>query len=180
MSDWGHNNTSGGIHVPSHRPLYAYQRVDAIATVPRSRQEIVNQYLTAVTNLYRGNHQPHSPNYHIKETLISLATFGCGNQVVQARPEYLQLFEKFQDVLRRVLPRNLGFQRLAIRIPEVVLVTRTGDFSLDAVSGGARIHRRYRLATVHVFAGRRGFRGDIRRNPRIICIPNSRDRSCRT
>ena len=34
------------------------------------------------------------------------------------------------------LPPTLGFNRVSIRIPEVVLETDTGDFSLDAVSGG--------------------------------------------
>ena len=35
-----------------------------------------------------------------------------------------------------MLPADLGFQNVAIRMPEVVLETRTGDFSLDAASGG--------------------------------------------
>ena len=35
-----------------------------------------------------------------------------------------------------MLPADLGFQQVAIRMPEVVLETRTGDFSLDAASGG--------------------------------------------
>jgi len=34
------------------------------------------------------------------------------------------------------LPRQIGFERLEVRMPEVVLVTNTGDFSLDAMSGG--------------------------------------------
>jgi hypothetical protein len=36
-----------------------------------------------------------------------------------------------------MLPPKLGFRRLIIRIPEVVLDTATGPFSLDALSGGA-------------------------------------------
>ena len=35
-----------------------------------------------------------------------------------------------------MLPADLGFQKVAIHMPEVVLETRTGDFSLDAASGG--------------------------------------------
>jgi hypothetical protein len=48
----------------------------------------------------------------------------------------LSIFQGFENVLRTVLPPSLGFIRLAIRLPEVVLITRSGDFSLDAVSGG--------------------------------------------
>jgi hypothetical protein len=46
------------------------------------------------------------------------------------------MFEEFQEVLKQVLPASLGFQRIEIRMPEVVLITDSGDFSLDAMSGG--------------------------------------------
>lgn len=39
-------------------------------------------------------------------------------------------------MLKQVLPKSLGFRRITIRLPEVVLDTDTGEFSLDAVSGG--------------------------------------------
>lgn len=73
----------------------------------------------------------------MKETLISLATFGYGNSAVEADPESAQIFEEFQEVLKKMLPANLGFKRLTVRIPEVILETDTGHFSIDALSGGA-------------------------------------------
>lgn len=39
-------------------------------------------------------------------------------------------------MLANVLPPDLGFRRIAIRMPEVILETHTGDFSIDAASGG--------------------------------------------
>lgn len=36
-----------------------------------------------------------------------------------------------------MLPRSLGFQKLVVRIPEIVLETASGEFSIDALSGGA-------------------------------------------
>lgn len=39
-------------------------------------------------------------------------------------------------MLRVVLPKSLGFQRITINPPEVILETATGPFSFDAVSGG--------------------------------------------
>lgn len=45
-------------------------------------------------------------------------------------------FEGFEQVLSKVLPDNIGFRRILIRMPEVVLDTSSGEFSFDAVSGG--------------------------------------------
>ncbi len=45
-------------------------------------------------------------------------------------------FEGFSEVLSQVLPADLGFHRIAIRMPEAILETETGDFSIDAASGG--------------------------------------------
>lgn len=39
-------------------------------------------------------------------------------------------------MLNTVLPPQLRFQRLVVEVPEVVLQTESGPFSLDAVSGG--------------------------------------------
>ena len=73
----------------------------------------------------------------MKETLIGLATFGYGNAAVEADPESATVFEGFQEVLRKMLPPKLGFKRLHVRVPEVILETETGNFSIDALSGGA-------------------------------------------
>lgn len=125
-----------GLHIPSHRPIYSYQSVENIPTAPRKRDQAFNAYMEIVRTRYYGSHHQRTPNYFMKETLISLATFGYGNEVIEQNPESIAIFEGFQNVLRTVLPPSLGFQRLTIRLPEVVLVTKTGDFSLDAVSGG--------------------------------------------
>lgn len=72
----------------------------------------------------------------MKETLIALAAFGYGNNIIDQDAESLATFSGFQEVLRKILPPSLGFVRLGVRLPEVVLITQSGDFSLDAVSGG--------------------------------------------
>ncbi|WP_162147740.1 AAA family ATPase [Hydrogenophaga sp. PBL-H3] len=126
-----------GLHIPSHRATYSYQQVQTIPTVPRRRADVFNNYSGLIRTRFSGGHTQWSPQYYMKETLISLATFGYGNAAVEADPESAKIFEDFQEVLRRMLPPKLGFQRLMVRIPEVVLVTNTGNFSIDAVSGGA-------------------------------------------
>lgn len=125
-----------GLHIPSHRPIYSYQSVENIPTVPRKRDQAFNTYMDIVRSRYYGGHHQRTPNAYMKETLISLAAFGPGNSVIEPNPESMSIFEGFQDVLRKILPPSVGFLRITIRLPEVVLVTRSGDFSLDAVSGG--------------------------------------------
>jgi len=72
----------------------------------------------------------------MKEALISMATFGEGNSYVSGKPELLKAYLGFIEILRKVLPGSLGFETIAIRTPDVVLVTKSGEFLLDAVSGG--------------------------------------------
>ncbi len=51
-------------------------------------------------------------------------------------PEYIRIFEGFQKVLRILLPKSLGFTKLEIRMPDIIFITETGNFPLDAASGG--------------------------------------------
>ena len=62
--------------------------------------------------------------------------FGYGNEAVDANEESIGIFRGFENVLRKVLPPTIGFQRLVIRMPEVVFETSTGDFAFEAMSGG--------------------------------------------
>lgn len=126
-----------GLHIPSHRATYSYQPVQSIPTIPRRRSEVFSQYSSLIRTRYGGGHTQWSPQYYMKETLIALATFGYGNSAVESDPESARVFEDFQEVLRRVLPPKLGFRRLIVRVPEVILETETGSFSIDALSGGA-------------------------------------------
>jgi predicted ATPase len=125
-----------GVHVPSHRSASAYQQVQNIPTTPRRRNDVFNNYVNLVRSRFMGGHTQWSPQYYMKETLIALATFGYGNAAVDADSESASLFEDFQRVLAQMLPPTLGFKRLIVRVPEVVLETDTGDFSIDALSGG--------------------------------------------
>jgi hypothetical protein len=72
----------------------------------------------------------------MKEAIISMATFGPGNANVQANPVLAKLFTDFKTILSKVLPTAIGFRDISIRIPDVVLVTDSGEFVIDAASGG--------------------------------------------
>ena len=124
-----------GLHIPSHRPAITYQQISNIPTSTKTVQQHYQELQQLLFQTY-GSANARNPGIILKQSLVSLALFGYGNEVVSPNQEYRKLFEEFQDILRTILPTNLGFQCLEIRIPDVVLVTKTGDFSLDAMSGG--------------------------------------------
>ncbi len=55
---------------------------------------------------------------------------------MQQNEVVVKAFDGYVDVLRKVLPAEIGFLNLSIRSPDVVVVTRSGDFLIDAASGG--------------------------------------------
>ena len=125
-----------GVYITSHRPVYAYQMVTDIPTQVQASDQLFSQYLNNLRQFYQPGARIQSPSHRLKASLISLAMFGYGNEVVAANDEARTTFEGFSKVLSHVLPADLDFQRIAIRMPEVILETGTGDFSLDASSGG--------------------------------------------
>ncbi len=125
-----------GVYITSHRPVYSYQPVTQIPAEVEVGEQLFNQYLDNLRLFYQPNARIQSPSHRLKAALISLAMFGYGNQVIESNAEARATFEGFSDVLSRLLPANLDFRRIAIRMPEVILETGTGDFSLDAASGG--------------------------------------------
>ena len=125
-----------GIYLPSHRPAYSYHPVTEIPTQVDAREQLFEQYLSNLRNFWVYNSRIESPSLRLKRALISLATFGYGNVAVEPNLEARDTFEGFQRILSVVFPNHLGFRRLLIRTPEVVLETDSGTWSLDAASGG--------------------------------------------
>lgn len=123
-----------GLSIPSHRPVFGYAEVPHVPLGKRTRQQAFDLFADHTRNKYFGGHgQP--ANFYLKETLIGWAYAGGGNEFVQPDPQQAQYFRGFEKVLRKVLPAHLGFENLIIR-SDVVLVTKSGDFVIDAVSGG--------------------------------------------
>ncbi|MFB7147756.1 AAA family ATPase [Agrobacterium deltaense] len=139
-----------GLHIPSHRPVASYTSVPNIPTDPRSATQEYQQYQQLLIQFY-GGQRTENPGRIQKQSLISFAVFGEGNSSVSANLTIMEHYLKFQEVLRNVLPESLGFSRIEIRMPEVVLVTTSGDFTLDAMSGG--INAIFSIAwQIHMFA----------------------------
>ena len=139
-----------GLHIPSHRPIATYTNVPNIPTDPKSATQEYQQYQQLMMQFSRGAMQS-NPGMIQKQSLISFAVFGEGNNSVSPNPEIQKTLEGFQEVLRKIMPVSIGFRRIEIRMPEVVLVTDSGDFSLDAMSGG--VNAIFSIAwQIHMFA----------------------------
>jgi predicted ATPase len=124
-----------GISIPSHRASYFYRPVTQIQTSKRTKRNAHDLSYGSSQNFYYGN-GGQSSNYYIKETLLNWAIGGSGNEFIVADIELKEDFLGFQTVLKKVLPTALGFKEISIRNYEIVLITDSGDFMLDAVSGG--------------------------------------------
>jgi energy-coupling factor transporter ATP-binding protein EcfA2 len=125
-----------GLHVGSHRELPRYQTVTSIPADVLGPEQAYNAYNQVLMSQYQGSHVQYSTTYRLKEALISMATFGAGNAYVQQHPVALSAYTGFIEVLKKVMPPSIGFVGLSIRTPEVVLLTESGEFVIDAASGG--------------------------------------------
>ncbi len=125
-----------GLFIGSHRPVVGYQPVTNIPTSSIGAQQAYQQYHQETLQRYNSGYTQYSATYRMKEAIISMATFGPGNRNLAGNPELEKTFEDFEAALRLVLPETLGFQKLIVKIPDIILVTATGEFVLDASSGG--------------------------------------------
>lgn len=125
-----------GLFIGSHRPTSNYQAIASIPTNAISVQQAYQAYHQEVQNKYNNNFSQFSPIYRIKEAIVSMATFGPGNENVQGNQVLNQAYNDFKSILSKILPETIGFEDINIRIPDIVIVTRTGEFVLDSASGG--------------------------------------------
>src|SRR5205807_10397745 len=96
----------------------------------------VDQFVGGHPNRWQGARSGRSSLSYMKECLIAAAIFGEGNRSVEPDAEAWAIWTGFQEALRKVLPASLGFEELVVRRPDLVLRTRSGDFLLEAMSGG--------------------------------------------
>lgn len=128
-----------GLNILSHRSVFKYQNIPSVSTQKKNRKEaysLVEQDVKNEALSMGGFFKEKSVNYHIKATLLSWAIGGEGNSFIEPDKELVDWFRGFENVLKVLMPKTIGFERISIRNYEIVLVTKSGDFLLDAVSGG--------------------------------------------
>lgn len=121
--------------IPSHRSVYRYEAVGQIPAQPQTRNVAFQRVWHSSKLRYFGERE-RPANFHMKELIISWNMLGHGNVDMPGDEELLSLYMDFQQVLRRILPQSLGFRQFSIRNMEVVLVCDSGEFLIDAASGG--------------------------------------------
>ncbi|WP_461381785.1 AAA family ATPase [Devosia indica] len=124
------------LNIPSHRRLPGYKKVESIPTNPITRAQALNSYQKEFWNGANGEITRTTPLTKMKEAIISMAAFGPGNNRVISNKESLAAFEDFESRLRQIIPENIGFQRIVVQIPDVIIETKSGRFLIDASSGG--------------------------------------------
>jgi energy-coupling factor transporter ATP-binding protein EcfA2 len=125
-----------GFHIGSHRMLPTYQTIPHIPFVGIEPDNAFGMLSGEAHARYAGGNTNSSMIFQIKNMIAAWAAMGEGNSVLAPNPRQLKAYEGLTELLRVVIPKELGFLSLAIRPPEVVVVTRSGEFLIDAASGG--------------------------------------------
>ena len=105
-----------GLHIASHRPNVAYQQVTAIPTNAIGAQQAYQTYYQETLQRYQNAYTQFSPTYRMKESIISMATFGPGNEYVQRNASIAKQFVDFKNILSKILPPSIGFRDISVRI----------------------------------------------------------------
>lgn len=125
-----------GVFIRSHRPVYPYKKLENISTQINSRAMIFDKYFNYHTKFSNDEYSTNRVTILLKETLAGLATFGEGNSSVSKNDEARKMFSQYVEILKLVLPPKIGFRSIKVSVPEVIICTDTGDFPIDASSGG--------------------------------------------
>jgi len=129
-----------GAYIHSHRPSYPYRKLETIPTSVVTRAMMYQEYLNFNKQLVFDEFEDRvikpSATLLIKSHLAALAIYGEGNSAVTPNRTAKQLFDGYIEILKQVLPPKLGFEKINVVIPEVLLCTKTGNFPLDGISGG--------------------------------------------
>lgn len=131
-----------GFMIGSHRAQPRYQAVTTLPVGGIAPKAALLYFLDSQRHYSRGDtfrregRNINNPVAPLKESLIGFAAFGEDNANMKAIPELIGLFDKFQAILREVLPKEIGFEKLEVRSPEIIIISKTGEFPLDSASGG--------------------------------------------
>ncbi len=125
-----------GTFISSHRPPPVFQQISQINVHALSADHAYAQYHGESVQRSRGESHGPGPIYRLKETLVSMAHFGAKTEYSAGDRSAIEVIRGFSSVLRDILPPTLGFKEISIRMTDVVLETETGNFLMDAASGG--------------------------------------------
>jgi energy-coupling factor transporter ATP-binding protein EcfA2 len=130
-------------YIPSHRTTFRYAVLGNIPTAKKNKQTAFQEVANMNIQTHAGNYRGQSASFLMKSTLIGWAINGYGisnNQkiIMPQDHEQITFYEGFQSILRKLLPKTIGFQEFEIRNMEIVFVCNGGEdeFLLETASGG--------------------------------------------
>lgn len=129
--------------IPSHRSVFRYQPITNIPLNKKDKDNAFEEVSNANRNIYFGNNNTQSASFFMKNTLISWAIQGYGihdgdKEIMPKDEEQINYFKGFKNILKKILPKTLGFEDFEIRDREVVFVCNQGkdEFVFEQASGG--------------------------------------------
>jgi hypothetical protein len=125
-----------GFHMPSHRAMPNYQQVPTVAFGGVDPTQAFDRLYPEYVALFHGSHTGQSVLFKLKELLASWASYGPGNELLGSNSAQKEAFDGYIEVLKEVFPPDLGFKGLNVVPPDIVVETATGNFLIDALSGG--------------------------------------------
>ena len=125
-----------GLNIPSHRHPYTYEKINSVPIHASDTKHLIRNYFESIKKRALNFSDAESPIITMKKSLISLALFSESRSFVEGNVAFKDMIYKFNDILKIMLPEHIKFKSLFIGVGEVVLETESGNFLLDAVSGG--------------------------------------------
>jgi len=125
-----------GTFISSHRPPPTFHQITTIGIHAISSDNAYGQYHSESVMRAQGQYHGQGPIFRLKETLVSMAHFGAKTEYSAGDQDAIETLTGFSRILKKTLPPSLGFRDISIRLTDIVLETETGNFLLDAASGG--------------------------------------------
>ena len=125
-----------GFHMPSHRAVTNYRQIQTVSFGGFRPEDAFGTLIGEIYSVFHGSRGDFSMLYRLKEILANWAVFGEGNSTLGANANQKTAYDGFVEILRKLLPEDIGFLSLKVRAPDIVVETRTGEFLIDALSGG--------------------------------------------
>lgn len=125
-----------GVYIPSHRMPMNSQIVKNISPFVEDPKDILHKYRMNYQAMLIGMPITEHPIYLLKQWLISLVLTGSTSFHAIRTSRNYELFEKFCSVLSVLLPEEVGFVQMVVHGSDIVIVTKSGEFSFDSLSGG--------------------------------------------
>jgi ABC-type cobalamin/Fe3+-siderophores transport system ATPase subunit len=125
-----------GFHMPSHRSVVNYRPIPHLAFGGINPESAFQMLIGEVYSVFQGYRSEYSVLFRLKEILANWAAFGEGNSTLGTDEAQYKAYEGFVNILEKLLPSEIGFTGLSVRAPDIVVETRTGEFMIDALSGG--------------------------------------------